>query len=252
MTNGTRPPKAAMLVAQRIMRDVSRDDLHPGDMLLPERIMLEKYEIGRGTLREALRLLEFHGVIALKPGPKGGPVLLDPDPSHLASTMLLLMQVKQAPFRAIMEVRATLEPKTGALAAERMSDEQIAELGRCLADMRDHMDDDYIFFDTNQRFHDIIAWGSGNALFGYIVDSLLGILDGTVAAVDYSAVGSDYPQRRRKAILKAHEEIYAMIAARDAAGAEARMQEHIDAYVRYVERKHPKLLEQTIRWDARS
>src|SRR5690606_25446553 len=211
----------------------------------------EKYEIGRGTLREALRLLEFQGVIALKPGPKGGPVLLDPDPSHLASTMLLLMQVKQAPFRAIMEVRAALEPKTGALAAQRMSDEQIADLGRCLAEMRDNMDDDYVFFETNQRFHDIIAWGSGNALFGYIVDSLLGILDGTVSG-DYSAVGSDYPQRRRKAILKAHDEIYAMIEARDAEGAEARMQEHIDAYVRYVERAHPKVLEQTIRWGTRS
>src|SRR5437660_9252231 len=79
-----RPPKAAMLVAQRIVRHIVRGNLQAGDLLPPERVMLETYQTGRGTLREALRLLEFQGVIALKPGPRGGPVVLNPDASHLA------------------------------------------------------------------------------------------------------------------------------------------------------------------------
>ena len=99
-----RPPKAAMMVAQRIVRDSLRDGLKPGDLMSPERTMLEKYQTGRGTLREALRLLEFQGVIALKPGPRGGPVLQNPDASHLASTVVLLMQINEAPFRTIVEL----------------------------------------------------------------------------------------------------------------------------------------------------
>src|SRR6188472_727443 len=99
-----------MLIAQRIVRDIVRGEVSPGDLLPPERVMLEKYRIGRGTLREALRLLEFQGAIALKPGPGGGPILLDPDASHLASTIILLMQLQNASLRTIVEARTALEP----------------------------------------------------------------------------------------------------------------------------------------------
>ena len=73
-----------MLVAQRIVQDALRDHRKPGDLLLPERTMVEKYGAGRGTVREALRLLEVQGVISLKPGPRGGPVLRTPDGSELS------------------------------------------------------------------------------------------------------------------------------------------------------------------------
>ncbi|HYJ70825.1 MAG TPA: FCD domain-containing protein [Nocardioidaceae bacterium] len=237
-----RPPKAALLVAQRIVRDAIRDGLKPGDLLMPERSMLETYQIGRGTLREALRLLEFQGVITLKPGPRGGPVLQDPDATHLASTVVLLMQLKESPFRTIVEVRSALEPMISSLAATRMSDDSLDDLQRTIEQMQEQLDDQHTFLDANKRFHDIIAWSSGNTLFGYIVDSLLGIMDGTV-------VGVDYPTHRRKAILKAHVEIFEALKARDPEAAQARMRGHIDAYERYVERKFPALLDEIIPWD---
>jgi len=240
--NGSRPPKAAMLVAQRIVRDVVRGSLKPGDVLPAERTMLEKYATGRGTLREALRLLEFQGVIALKPGPRGGPVLLDPDASHLGNTVVLLMQLKEAPFRTIIEVRSALEPVISSLAAERISDEGLGRLESTIAQMRDNLDDQHIFLDANKEFHEIIAWSSGNPLFGYIIDSLLGIMDGTV-------IGMDYPSRRRAAILKAHENIYLAIRERDPGAAKALMLEHINQYVNYAERKFPEVLDRVIPWD---
>jgi GntR family transcriptional regulator, transcriptional repressor for pyruvate dehydrogenase complex len=242
MVNGYRPPKAAMLVAQRIVREIVRGNVQAGDLLPPERVMLETYRTGRGTLREALRLLEFQGVIALKPGPRGGPVVLNPDSSHLASTIVLLMQLKQAPFRTIVEVRMALEPMISRLAAERISDESLTALGDTIDQMRAKLDDQDQFLDANQRFHDIIAWSSGNMLFGYVVDSILGIMDGTV-------LGIDYPAPRRAAILTAHEEIYVALRERDPAASEDRMREHIKAYVTYAERKFPEVLSHVIQWD---
>ena len=125
-----RPPKTAMLVAQRIVRDIVRSHMSPGELLPPERVMLEKYATGRGTLREALRLLEFQGVISLKPGPGGGPVLQTPSASHLASTLMLLMQLNRAPYQVIVEVRNALEPVISELAAAQISDASLAELAQ--------------------------------------------------------------------------------------------------------------------------
>jgi GntR family transcriptional regulator, transcriptional repressor for pyruvate dehydrogenase complex len=231
-----------MLIAQRIVRDIVRGDVSPGDLLPPERVMLEKYETGRGTLREALRLLEFQGAIALKPGPGGGPVLLDPDASHLAGTVVLLMQLKQAPFRTIAEVRSAIEPMISGLAATRIDEASLAGLDDTITQMREHLDDQHVFLEENKRFHDIIAWSSGNPLFGYLADSLLDIMDGTL-------IGVDYPARRRKAILTAHEHVRDAIKSGDPGEAESRMRDHIGEYVRYAERKFPEVLDQIVPWD---
>jgi GntR family transcriptional repressor for pyruvate dehydrogenase complex len=240
--NGLRPPKAAILVAQRIVNDAVRGQLSPGDLLPPERIMLQEYGTGRGTLREAIRLLEYQGILSLKPGPGGGPVLMDPAASNLANTLMLLLHVKHAPYRVIVEFRSALEPVISQLAAERISDEDLASLAETIEAMRSNLKDEETFLEANKRFHDIIAWSSGNVLFGYIMDSLLEILDGR-------ALGINYPSHRRDAILKAHSDIYESLLARDAAGSESRMREHIAAYTRYTERKYPEVLSRTITWD---
>jgi GntR family transcriptional regulator, transcriptional repressor for pyruvate dehydrogenase complex len=237
-----RPQKAAMLVAQRIVRDALRENRRPGDLLVPEREMLEKYQTGRGTLREALRLLEVQGVISLRPGPRGGPVLRTPDGSHLASTFVLLMQLQGAPYRTIVEVRSALEPMISSLAAQRMSPESLDELYDTVERMHRHIDEQDAFFEANRQFHDLIARASGNALFAYMVDSLLGIMDGT-------ALGVAYPSVHRAAIVRSHEEIFEALKSRDAAASEARMREHIEAYERYAERKFPHIMNATLPWD---
>jgi GntR family transcriptional repressor for pyruvate dehydrogenase complex len=236
-----RPKKTAELLAQRIVADINRRGNTVGDRLPPERAMLEMYGVGRGTLRESLRFLELQGVISLKPGPGGGPVVQQPDAGNLATTLTLLLQFGNAPFRTIAEARRGLEPMMAQLAAERMGAEHLADLKSSVDTMRDHLDDQSVFLEENKRFHDVIAHGSGNVLFGYVVDALLGILDG-------SAIGIDYPEVRRKAVHQAHLRIYEAIASRDPAASFETMNRHIDEYVRYAERKFPEVLAAPIVW----
>jgi GntR family transcriptional repressor for pyruvate dehydrogenase complex len=243
MGENERPQKTSVLTARRIIRDASRPGKRSGVLLPPEHQMIETYGVGRSTLREALRLLEFQGAITLKPGPGGGPVLQIPDASHIAGSLMLIMQLTDAPFRILIEARAAIEPMSSMLAAERIDDESMKLLHGTVLRMSEHSADEYEFMSENKKFHDMIAKYSGNAVFAYLIESLSGILDGATLRMEY-------PVHRRKAVLKAHEEIYAAIEARDPDAARARMEEHISAYAAYAERKYAKLLSEVPEWDT--
>jgi GntR family transcriptional repressor for pyruvate dehydrogenase complex len=236
-----RPQKIALLIARRIVNDISRNGSLAGDRLPPEHLMLEEYQVSRGTLREALRFLELQGIITLKTGPGGGPIVQDPDGSNVGMALTLLLQFRRAPFRTVSEARVGLEPMMAQLAAKRMSEPLLSKLQDSVETMAANLSDREVFLSMNKLFHDTIAHGSGNAVFGALIESLLGILDG-------SAMGVDYPEPRRKAVLKAHMSIYEAIASRDPEASATAMREHIHEYLRYVERRYPELLDAPIVW----
>lgn len=236
-----KPKKKAMLVAHRIVREIFEEGKETGDKLPPEHEMLTRYAVGRGTLREALRYLELQGVIELRPGPRGGPVIAAPDSRHLASTLALLMQFAETPFRAIIEFRQFQEPVAAQLAAERISAGDLAELRDSIIKMREYIDIEDRFLAENRRFHHLVAWASGNPLLGYLINSLHWITDGTV-------LGTNYPPAFRWAVLRAHEKVYDAISARDGGQAHEAMKAHMDDTLLYFETEFPHLLEQRLTW----
>lgn len=237
----TRPQKTALILAKRIVADIQERKGVAGDRLPPEKTMLEQYGIGRGTLRESLRFLELQGLISLKPGPGGGPVIDQPDGEGLATALTLVLQFENAPYRTIAEAREGLEPMIARLAAQRLTDEQLDELAANLDAMKATLHDHLRFTQHNEVFHDIIAHGSGNPLFAHLIDALNGMLDG-------SATGITYTERSRQAVHVAHTRVYEALRARNPQDAATAMQEHIAEYSRYAEKKFPEVLSSPISW----
>src|SRR3954454_19262155 len=113
-----RGAKIAEYLAQAIVHEIVSRKLAPGTLLPSEAQMIEDYGVGRGSLREALRILEVQGIIALKPGPNGGPVVEETDVRDFGRMSSLFFHLNGATFNQLLEARLALEPLMVRLAAE--------------------------------------------------------------------------------------------------------------------------------------
>jgi DNA-binding FadR family transcriptional regulator len=238
-----RPPKIAELVARRIVADIARRHMEPGDRLPPEAEMIETVGVGRGTLREALRYLELQGIITMKPGAGGGPIVAAPNARGLASSFALVLQATRTPFSTIVQARAMLEPLVAAEAARNAEigdvldilEDSAAKIGQTLGDT-----DAYLA--ENARFHEAIAIASGNALFAFLMASLHWIIDG-------SSLGVAFPDWSKEVTIRAHRRIYEAIRDRNPDAAYAAMRKHNVQFEGYMAEHYPEALGRIVSWD---
>jgi GntR family transcriptional repressor for pyruvate dehydrogenase complex len=203
--------------------------------------MVDRDGVARGSLREALRFLELHGVLRIKSGPGGGPVIETPNGRHFASTLALMLQFVGARFRAIVETRWVIEPGIAALAAERAGRDDLAALRACLAAMRAAVRDPRRFAEENRRFHDLIAFACGNPVFRFLLPALHWISDGA---------GMQYSERERRRIVRATQTLLAAVEARDAAAAYGSMQRFFAVSLAYLDRTYPDVMARPLTWAA--
>jgi DNA-binding FadR family transcriptional regulator len=232
-------------VAVRIGELIIRQGLGDGDSLPNERELTEQFDVARGTLREALRLLENQGVIRIRAGRGGGPVVRRPRPDDLAGSLTLLLQFLDVPFRDAVQARQLLEPVLVAEAARRITPRELRWLQDNLEDQQAAIGDQAAFLKQNEAFHDRLAQLSGNAVLQVVGASLEGITAGLDVAIEY-------PARTRARILRAHEHIVAALAAGDPVAAGAQASEHLAEFRRFAERSYPELLDRPIRWVLRN
>jgi len=112
-----RPLKASESVARDIVDDIVVDRLREGDNLPPETAMLQQYGVSRETLREALRLLEVQGLISIRRGPGGGPIVGAVDPANLGRVSTLYYHLAGATYGELFEAWIICEPIIAELAA---------------------------------------------------------------------------------------------------------------------------------------
>jgi GntR family transcriptional regulator, transcriptional repressor for pyruvate dehydrogenase complex len=242
--NSARPTKTAELVARRIVSAITRERMAPGDRLPSEADMLSDLGVGRATLREALRYLELQGLLIIKPGAGGGPVVAGPDARGIAVALSLVLQANRTPFRSIVRSRALLEPVVaGEAARNAKSSGQLDMLADSVERIAATSGDVEAFLAENARFHELVAWASGNAVFAYVIGSLHWIIDG-------SALGVQYPEWAQLPTIKAHGKIYDAIAAEDTVRASREMERHNRSFEGYLRDRYPDILDQIVQWDS--
>jgi DNA-binding FadR family transcriptional regulator len=101
--------KLAEVIADRIHDDIAADGWRVGEVFGSETDLLRRYEVSRAVLREALRLLEHHGVAVMRRGPGGGLVVRAPDPTASIHTVALYLDYEGLSPGDLRVVREAIE-----------------------------------------------------------------------------------------------------------------------------------------------
>lgn len=144
------------VVAGRIRADIIAGEFEPGDRLAEERLA-KQYSVSRNPIREAIRRLESEGFVEVLPN-RGATVGR--------------MTVERA--RELLQVRSALETLVVRLAATERNEEQLAELGRIVADGQAAVADGRYedLAELNSRFHALLSESSGNHTLRSIICQL--------------------------------------------------------------------------------
>jgi DNA-binding FadR family transcriptional regulator len=235
--------KTSELIARDLASYIVDQGLPEGTGLPPEREMIESFGIGRNTLREALRILETRGVLTIRSGPGGGPVVRRPRPGDLGEALTLILQFESATFREVMDARAWLEPIVTRSAAAAISKSAIAALREVNSAIIDAPEDLEAFSRHNRRFHSIIAENCGNVVLQVFSETLIAVGDGR-------SVGISYPVPQVTAIAESHEQIIATLEAHDPDAAEAAMRAHLGDASAYWRRRFGDVTSRPVRWTS--
>jgi DNA-binding FadR family transcriptional regulator len=238
---GLRALKTSEIVAQRIVADIVNDNLQIGDRLPPESDMVQQYGASRESVREGLRLLEVQGLITLRRGPGGGPVVASVDPRNLARTSTLYFHLAGANYNELFDTWLLFEPAVVRQVTETVDR---AEKKRALAPFLPDYDpavDRSQFMSRSNGFHAVISTLSGNRVLTMILQALSHIV------VEHIVRDLD-PLVERQEISDDHLAIAQAIVDGRAAKAERLMAEHIQHLVDYYREHFPDKVDEYVQW----
>ncbi|GAA2405143.1 hypothetical protein GCM10010191_11160 [Actinomadura vinacea] len=224
----TRRLKASEIVARDVVHHIVTQGLSPGDGLPGEAAMLSLYGVSRESLREGLRLLEVQGLITIRRGPRGGPVVGTVDPANLGRICTLYFHLAGATYdelfkawvlcEAILAEHAARNPDSAARAAAmapylaQSAHEAPAELEQ--------------FVHTHTRFHAAVAALADNRVLELILQT-------TGKVVSRHAAVTEDPRELRDMIADDHLKLAKAIAAGHGNRAAAIAEEHSAVLARY-------------------
>jgi GntR family transcriptional repressor for pyruvate dehydrogenase complex len=145
-------------------------ELHPGDRLPPEQELADRLGVSRGSLREAVRALSQINVLDVRRG--DGTYVTSLAPGELLSGMVFAMELLQSRgLEEVVEVRRLLLPPAAALAAQRVTKEQLTHM-RAVVELLEQASDPDEIARLHNRFGALVYEASGNETLSSILRAL--------------------------------------------------------------------------------
>jgi GntR family transcriptional regulator, transcriptional repressor for pyruvate dehydrogenase complex len=237
-----RAEKVPEILARKILREIVQTDMAPGSRLPSESVMLARFGVGRASLREALRILETHGLVRIKPGPQGGPVVTEMTASDYGKTTTLYLHRAKATFGELVEARLVIEPVMARMAAERLTDELAERLREATILGWDSVEaNPDVWSNCSEAFHSVVAGASGNRVLDLYSMALVAIERHRLAPLF-----TDLDDRKRT--LRVHDRIAKAVLNGDADQAEHLTRRHMQALAKTWRANYANQMAGVVEW----
>ena len=117
-------------IIRQIRELITSGQLKPGDKLPPERKLAEKLRVGRSNVRDAIKKLEFYGI--LKTLPQSGTIVAGMGIAALEGLITDVLKIENSDFGSLVETRVLLEVESTRLAALRRTAQDIEDIRKAL------------------------------------------------------------------------------------------------------------------------
>ena len=176
MFQAAKQTKVFQDVVEQIQEAILDGRLTAGQTLPAERELKEMFAISRGTLREALRVLEQKGLIEIKLGVGGGSVVKAVDTDQISESLGLLIRSQQVSLNHLAQFREDVEGIVAAHAAENRTTDDIRKLkdllhnaSRCVKKGASQRN---AFIDIDKQIHMTMAKITGNPVYISVLHSI--------------------------------------------------------------------------------
>ena len=163
-------------VVNQIQEAILQGKLKAGNKLPAERELKEMFKTSRGTLREALRVLEEKGLIKIKTGVNGGAFVNALTTHQVSESLDLLIRYQRISLKDLAEFREGVEGIVAGLAVERAKKGDIEHLKKLLANAKTYLDegasswDEFIVVDN--QLHMALAHIAGNPIYKWVLRTI--------------------------------------------------------------------------------
>lgn len=213
-------------VIESIKGMIARGELKCGEKIPSERELADKFNVSRVPIREALKILEYMGILDSSRG--DGTYVKNITVEDLIGKMDFAITATADTIMDLLELRINLETFAAYYAALRRTDDDIAEIRQVLLDMREakkapNMGDEDVqaLRRLSHQFHRCLVKAAHNAVLSSIYENLYELLD-ISRQFTINTSGISYNS------ILAHEAVFNKIIQQDAEGARESMNEHLD------------------------
>ncbi len=149
-------------IADRIIEFILQGKLKPLDKLPAEREMAAMLGVSRPSLREALKALATRNIIEIRRG--AGAFVTSLEPKLLLEPLAFVFALNDASSEHLFEARKVLEGELAALAAQRISQEELAHLRECVRRVEQGLDDPTSYAQADLDLHNSIMVAARNPM----------------------------------------------------------------------------------------